>query len=155
MHACMPKMYIALNAPNKRIKLMMMKIASNSRARREGRKGGRLRVGMEELEGRRRGMMTTGNGATESAICCWLDYWCKRGWAGIGHERFKNGGNILGRHSGRGYIGNRRSPMLYTRCHLDTLLITSYYTQENGGRIMILDHTGKVLTNFWYNLADI
>ena len=31
---------------------------------------------------------------------------------GTGHERFENGGRILGRHPGRGYTGGRRNPTL-------------------------------------------
>ena len=36
-----------------------------------------------------------GNGATQSATCCTK---CKKGWVGIGHERFENSDSILGRH---------------------------------------------------------
>ena len=35
------------------------------------------------------------NGATQSATCCTM---CKRGWVQIGHERFENGGSVLGRY---------------------------------------------------------
>ena len=42
----------------------------------------------KEFEGRRRGMLTTVNGATQSATC----------WVGTGHERFEKGGSVLGRH---------------------------------------------------------
>ena len=33
-------------------------------------------------------MLTTGDGASQSAICCTM---CKRGLVEIGHERFENG----------------------------------------------------------------
>ena len=49
-------------------------------------------------------MLTTGNGATQSATCCTM---CKSGGVGIGHERFENVGSVLGRHPGRGYTGGR------------------------------------------------
>ena len=54
---------------------------------------------MEEFEGRRRGLLTMENGATQSATCCAM---CKRVLVGIGHERFENGCSVLGRHPGRG-----------------------------------------------------
>ena len=89
---------------------IIIKIAPNSRAR----KGGRWRGSIEEFEGRRKKrMLTTGNGATQSVTCCTM---CKTGWVVNGHERFENGGNVLGRHpvlfslECRGYIGGRRSP---------------------------------------------
>ena len=41
----------------------------------------------------------------------WWHLYDKR--VGIGHERFENGGRVLGRHPGdRGYTGGRRSPTL-------------------------------------------
>ena len=44
---------------------------------RGGRIGGRWRGNVEEIEGRRRGMLTTGNGVTQSPTCCTM--W-KSGW---------------------------------------------------------------------------
>ena len=84
-------------------------IAPNSRARKGEKERGRWRGSMEEYEGRMRGMLTTGNGVTQSEASCTM---YKRGWVEIGHERFENGGSILGRHPGRGYTGCRRSPTL-------------------------------------------
>ena len=80
----------------------------------------RRRRSMEQFDRRRRGMLTTGNGATQSATCCTM---CKglQTSVGIGHVRFENSGSDLNRHPGlfsldcrqcRGYTGGRRSPKL-------------------------------------------
>ena len=61
---------------------------------------------MEEFEGRRRGMLTTGE------WCNPVSNMSKMGSVGIGHERFENGGSILGKHPSRGYTGSRLSPTL-------------------------------------------
>ena len=60
---------------------------------------------MGEFERRRRGILTTGNGVIQSAICYII---CKRGRVGIGHEKFENSSSVLG-NPGRGYTGGRRS----------------------------------------------
>ena len=36
---------------------------------------------------------------------------CVKGLVGIGHERFENGGSVLGRHPAKVYTGDRRSSM--------------------------------------------
>ena len=90
--------------------------------------------------------MLRGNGATQWASCSTMS---KRGWVGIGHERFENSGSVLGQHPGRGYTGSRRSLTLQTRCHRHTLLVASYNsnnTQGNGGRILYPAHKGNLLT---------
>ena len=52
---------------------------------------------------------------------------------GIGHERFENGGSILGRYPGRCYIGSQCSSTL----PLGHLIVASYNTQTYGGRILL------------------
>ena len=59
--------------------MMMMMIAPNSRAGKEGKERGI----MEELQGRRRGMLATG------------EWWGMVRSVGIWHEtRFENGGSV-------------------------------------------------------------
>ena len=60
---------------------------------------------------------------------------------GIGHERFENGGSVLGRHPGRGYTGGRRSSTLVVALPSGHLFSRLIYTQGNGRRI--LPHTPK------------
>ena len=68
---------------------------------------------------------------------------CVKG-VGIGHEMFENDGSVLGHHPGRGYRGCRHSPTLQTRCHRDTLLVSSCNTQGYGGHILPPTHRGKI-----------
>ena len=58
------------------------------------RRAGRVKGSMEGYEGKKRGVLTTGNGATHSARCRTIS---KRGLSGmgIGHKRFGNSGSVL------------------------------------------------------------
>ena len=69
---------------------------------------------------------------------------CKKGRVRIRHERFEYGGRVLGRHPGRAYTGSRRSLMLYTRCHRETLLVELYDTQ-------VTDTWVQLILNVWSN----
>ena len=83
------------------ILLQYIMIAPNSRARKGG--------SMEEFEGKRRGMMTTGDWCNPvSNMLHHVQERLSGDWA----KRFENGGSVLGRHPDRGYTGGWCSHML-------------------------------------------
>ena len=71
----------------------MMMIATKSRALIGGKERGEVKEVWRNLRGRGGKCRLRGNGATQSATCCIM---CKKGWVGIGHERFENSGSTLG-----------------------------------------------------------
>ena len=63
----------------------MIIIAPNSSAHKEEKERGRGRGNMEVFEGRKKGMLTTGNSATQSTPCLEVVEW------GFGTRGFGNG----------------------------------------------------------------